>query len=205
MFPSSSEAHHRQINHVGQPTMEEVMSRISQMGRAGYPCLAIAAGVVIVGAVALPPASAASSDVLSRIKSCESSGSYSAVNASSGASGAYQFIDSTWSTVPASAGYRRAVDAPAWVQDAAARQLLAREGTRPWASSAHCWQSARFVPTASLPTRNAAADGSRGYGHDSGVIGRSEGSASGGERYQTGRENGGDDEASEDADYHDER
>jgi hypothetical protein len=181
------------------------MSRISQMGRAGYPCLAIAAGVVIVGAMAPAPASAASSDVLSRIKSCESSGSYSAVNASSGASGAYQFIDSTWRTVPASAGYRRAVDAPAWVQDAAARQLLAREGTRPWASSAHCWQSARSVPTASVSTRTAAAGGSRGYGDDSGGIGRSESSASGGERYRSGRENGGDDEAREYPDNHVER
>jgi hypothetical protein len=141
---------------------------------------------------------------LSRIKSCESSGSYSAVNASSGASGAYQFIDSTWRTVPASAGYRRAVDAPAWVQDAAARQLLVREGTRPWASSAHCWQSARSVPTGSVPTRTAAAGGSRGYGHDSGGIGPSEGSASGGERYQTGLEKGGDDGARQYGDEHDE-
>jgi hypothetical protein len=140
---------------------------------------------------------------LSRIKSCESSGSYSAVNASSGASGAYQFIDSTWRTVPASAGYRRAVDAPAWVQDAAARQLLAREGTRPWASSASCWQSARSA--ASVSTRTAAAGGSRGFGRHSGGIGRSGSSASGGERYQTGRENGGDDEASEYPDNHDGR
>jgi hypothetical protein len=33
------------------------------------------------------------------IKQCESGGDYTAVNASSGASGAYQFLDSTWQSL----------------------------------------------------------------------------------------------------------
>lgn len=112
--------------------------------------LAVAAAIITVGIVAPTSASAASGDVLSRIRSCESSGSYTAVNGSSGASGAYQFLDSTWRTVPASAGYRRAADAPASVQDAAARQLFSREGTTPWVSSSGCWRNGGSVPSSSV-------------------------------------------------------
>lgn len=104
----------------------------------------IGAGAVLlaVGVMAASPASASTdhSSVLARIKMCESGGSYTAVNASSGASGAYQFLDSTWRTVPASAGYASAAAAPASVQDRAAQQLFARDGTTPWLASASCWR-----------------------------------------------------------------
>ena len=77
--------------------------------------------------------------VLDRIKRCESGGNYRAVNPSSGANGAYQFLDSTWRALPESRGYAKASRAPAWVQDRAARRVYAQLGTRPWAASRRCW------------------------------------------------------------------
>jgi transglycosylase-like protein len=96
------------------------------------------AGAVIVVSGALP-ASAASTSILEKIKQCESGGNYRAVNPSSRASGAYQFLDSTWRALPASRGYVKASHAPPAVQDRAARQLFAQAGTRPWTASASCW------------------------------------------------------------------
>lgn len=58
-----------------------------------------------------------------RAHESDTSGSYSAQNPTSSASGAYQFIDGTWRTVSVRAGhpgYSRAIHAPAWVQDAVA-------------------------------------------------------------------------------------
>lgn len=55
------------------------------------------------------------------IKRMESGGNYRALNGGSGASGAYQFLDSTWGGY---GGYRRAMDAPPEIQDARARQLM---------------------------------------------------------------------------------
>ena len=80
-----------------------------------------------------------SSPTLERIKYCESGGNYRAVNPSSGASGAYQFMSTTWHALPESGGYRTASAAPSWVQDAAARRLYAMYGTGPWAASRSCW------------------------------------------------------------------
>lgn len=77
--------------------------------------------------------------ILDRIKRCESGGNYRAVNRSSGASGAYQFLDSTWRAMPESRGYAKASYAPAWLQDQAARRLYARYGIRPWIASSSCW------------------------------------------------------------------
>jgi hypothetical protein len=65
-------------------------------------------------------------------------GGYGAENPSSSASGAYQFIDSTWRTVSARAGhggYARAVHAPWWVQDAVAMYLVNTGGKSAWAGS----------------------------------------------------------------------
>lgn len=59
----------------------------------------------------------------------ESGGDYSAINCSSGASGKYQFLDSTWAGY---GGYASARDAPPEVQDERAAQLYAASGCRPW-------------------------------------------------------------------------
>jgi hypothetical protein len=63
---------------------------------------------------------------------------YSAENPSSTASGAYQFLDSTWRKVSAQAGhpgYARAKYAPWYVQDAVILWVYEHGGRRHWAGS----------------------------------------------------------------------
>lgn len=58
---------------------------------------------------------------------------YGAQNPRSSASGAYQFLDSTWRVVSSQAGYpgyARAIHAPWWVQDAVAYNLAIERGQR---------------------------------------------------------------------------
>jgi hypothetical protein len=55
--------------------------------------------------------------ILATIRTLESGGDYTAAASASTASGAYQFLDSTWAGY---GGYRRAIDAPPAVQDAKA-------------------------------------------------------------------------------------
>lgn len=60
-------------------------------------------------------------------------GLYSAQNPRSSASGAYQFLDSTWRVVANRAGhgnYARAIHAPWYVQDAVAYDTAIRRGER---------------------------------------------------------------------------
>jgi hypothetical protein len=60
---------------------------------------------------------------LACVRRHESGGNYQAKNPNSTASGAYQFLDSTWRTMSARAGhggYGSARSAPPWVQDAVA-------------------------------------------------------------------------------------
>ena len=61
--------------------------------------------------------------ILATIRTLESGGDYSAESSSSTASGAYQFVDTTWAGY---GGYARAKDAPPSVQDAAALELANR-------------------------------------------------------------------------------
>lgn len=107
------------------------------LGTAGATLTLVSAGIVGAGA-----ASAADTGipVLEAIKQCESGGDYSAQNPTSTASGAYQFLDTTWQGMDAAAGYARAIDAPESVQDAAAIELYTEQGTTPWLASASCWQ-----------------------------------------------------------------
>jgi hypothetical protein len=61
--------------------------------------------------------------ILATIRTLESGGDYTAASSSSTASGAYQFLDSTWGGY---GGYARAKNAPPHVQDAAAIELATR-------------------------------------------------------------------------------
>lgn len=71
------------------------------------------------------------------IRFCESSNNYQATNATTTASGAYQFLDTTWAEHHT--GYARAKDAPGPVQDRVAREHHAKYGDAPWAESRPCW------------------------------------------------------------------
>ncbi len=65
-------------------------------------------------------------------------GGYGAQNPSSSASGAYQFIDSTWRNVSVRAGhpgYAKARYAPWYVQDAVALHLVNNGGRSAWAGT----------------------------------------------------------------------
>ncbi|ANS79556.1 putative secreted protein [Serinicoccus hydrothermalis] len=125
------------------------------LGTAGATVALAGAGVVIAGS-----ASAADTGipVLEAIKQCESGGSYTAQNPTSTASGAYQFLDSTWQGMDAAAGYARAVDAPESVQDAAAIELYTEQGTTPWLASASCWQGMGFESTSGSGEMATATD-----------------------------------------------
>ena len=107
-------------------------SGIALVGVAG-------AGLASTASAATSTSSSSASSALAKIKSCESGGNYQAVNASSGASGAYQFLDMVWQSTDAGVGYASADAAPEHVQDAAAVELYSEWGTFPWLPSAHCW------------------------------------------------------------------
>lgn len=129
------------------PTRRRSLVRRGALGLSG-------AALVIGAGFAAAPAQAADTGIsaLESIKNCESGGNYSAVNASSGASGAYQFLDSTWQSMSASAGYATAASAPESVQDAAAIELYNAQGTTPWAASESCWSGAAASSTATSST-----------------------------------------------------
>jgi hypothetical protein len=63
------------------------------------------------------------------IVECESGGDYSAVNPSSGAGGAYQFLPSTWASL---GGEGAPQDASPAEQDRLAAKLYAQSGSSPW-------------------------------------------------------------------------
>ena len=74
--------------------------------------------------------------LLARIRWCESRNNYTAYNPRSGASGAYQYLKSTWAGYK---GYSEARFAPPAIQDERAASDLARLGPRPWYASRRCW------------------------------------------------------------------
>lgn len=105
------------------------------------------------------PSSTAESDFLSRVRFCESTNNYKAQNAHSSASGAYQFLTTTWRGLSSSAGYPTAASAPASVQDAAARELYRQAGTSPWAASSGCWSKLSSSRALAAPVTNATPVG----------------------------------------------
>lgn len=78
-------------------------------------------------------ASASVKSILAAIAQRESGGDITAINASSGAAGKYQFLQSTWDTVaPAAWKGKSPASAPESVQDDAALALYNLQGTAPW-------------------------------------------------------------------------
>lgn len=79
--------------------------------------------------------------VLLRVRKCESHDNYKAVNSSSGAGGAYQFLASSWRSYGYAAKYgvSRAELATPAQQDEAAVATWQRSGTSPWSPSRSCW------------------------------------------------------------------
>jgi hypothetical protein len=76
--------------------------------------------------------------IAGHIRACESGGNYRARNAHSTASGAYQFIDATWT---GTTGLRPPASAyPPAMQDRAFYRLWANgRGAHNWNASRHCW------------------------------------------------------------------
>lgn len=72
---------------------------------------------------------------LACVRNRESGGNYSVVNSSSGASGAYQFLNSSWAALGFAARYgvSSAAQATPAQQDQAAAETYARMGRSPWA------------------------------------------------------------------------
>ncbi|MGI8817326.1 MAG: transglycosylase family protein [Pseudonocardia sp.] len=73
------------------------------------------------------------------ITSCESGGNPQATNASSTASGLYQFLDSSWAAYGGSRYAHRAKDATPAQQTEIANTAYQRSGLSPWKASQHCW------------------------------------------------------------------
>ncbi len=88
------------------------------------------------------PSPAAGGGFLSCVRHRESRGSYTAVNGSSGAAGAYQFMPGTWNSTAQHAGrtdlvgVNPAAASPA-DQDAMANHLVSWQGTSPWSGQGY--------------------------------------------------------------------
>lgn len=79
---------------------------------------------------------------LAAIKSQESNGNYQATNASSGASGAYQFMQGTWTSEAKAAGYPQYADGPASAAPANVQDAVAAHMANGYFQSYGSWQSA---------------------------------------------------------------
>lgn len=105
--------------------------------RALRKCVRAAHQHLLTHGLPLPP-------LLVAIRSCESGGgvygsyNYRAENPSSTASGAFQFLDTTWNH---HRGYARAMLAPRRIQDRKALLAFGESGSTPWVSSKPCWSA----------------------------------------------------------------
>jgi len=118
VFPASADAHGGFTPPKPKGTFERVTDQIAKAMDAVEPTTEI------------PP-------TLARIRECESGGDYTEVNPSSGAAGAWQFLDSTWASV---GGSGSAADASPEEQDRRALMLWdGGAGASHWAASASCW------------------------------------------------------------------
>lgn len=90
-----------------------------------------------------------------RIRGCESgsgrsgAGIYTAQNRTSTASGAYQFLDSTWGAYK---GYGKAREAPPEIQEERAYITFSARGTQPWNASYECWRTEAPEPPKPVET-----------------------------------------------------
>ena len=92
---------------------------------AQFQALDAPSQAAVIAALQTPaaPAHTPPDGFLACVRAHESGGNYQAKNPNSTASGAYQFLNSTWRTMSARAGhggYPTARSAPPWVQDAVA-------------------------------------------------------------------------------------
>ncbi len=114
------------------------------------------------------------------IRACESGGNYRAQNSRSTASGAYQFIDGTWRSIPTSirGTASKAKLASNGQQDAAFRYYWGKVGSRAWNASSSCWypkaQRAGLIGrTSPTPTPSpGSSSGSCGIPHATPTIRR---------------------------------
>lgn len=86
-------------------------------------------------------AAPAHAGTLDSIAACESSGNPTAQNATSTASGLYQFLDSSWLAYGGGKYASRAMYATPAQQTEIAKHALAVSGTSPWNASRSCWGS----------------------------------------------------------------
>lgn len=133
----------------------------------------LATGKVQPGTSSSAPANGSGLNAfLAAIRQHESGGDYRAYNAGGGASGAYQFIQSTWSSEATAAGYgqyatRPAGTAPPTVQDAVAAHMA--EGYwgqyHTWADVAESWYTPSSVGKNVVPAPTAGnTETVTGYG-----------------------------------------
>jgi hypothetical protein len=92
--------------------------------------------------------------VLDDIERCESGGNPTAQNPRSTASGAFQFLNSTWRSVTGLPGSAKNYSYA--TQRAAAEKLLAAQGTTPWNPSRSCWSKGGGTVTRSAPSARQA-------------------------------------------------
>jgi resuscitation-promoting factor RpfA len=73
------------------------------------------------------------------VTTCESNNRANATNNESTASGAWQFLDSSWIMYGGGRYSHRALNASYAQQNAIANRAFAQDGLTPWAASKHCW------------------------------------------------------------------